>query len=271
VGEVIDLNVRQLAALPEPIQQQLFGFRRGVEFVGSDNVKLPEPLDWYFLGLWLGGGSARERKISGSQDEPEIENYLPTLCRFDRPALRAQADARVSRRRVAPCDRLLTRRTAIGCVARCRISASSPPRSTFPRWCSVRVCSTGREVFAGLMDSAGWCSGGRGWRLVLWRERGDEGVVRLAQTLGLANSLVGGCLPAKKAALKSTAMLGIEFRGPGQHLVPCKAARKQQLPYSSDEQLGFGIQVEPAGARRSSASSSTRPRATAATCSATAR
>jgi hypothetical protein len=247
-GDVLDLTVEQLRALPDALQHRLRGFRRAAVFADTA-VELPAPLTFYFLGLWAGDGTARGTTISGSTEEPEIEDYLREFAAAAGLRLVVEAkEASLGRmyHLLAPVET-----PHVNCLRRALQQVGlTAHKKRLPELVFRASLAQRREVFAGLMDSDGHgYRDGRGWSFgqSTVNEALFYDVMRLAQSIGLGNSLVSTSLPAARPALSST-MLYADFRGPGQHLVPCRVPRKVQPPFAgATSSLAFELKIEEAG------------------------
>ena len=244
-GDVVDVSVRDLLALPDEMMKALSGFRAGAVFGGGD-VDLPAPLTYYFLGLWLGDGAHSSTAIHGHQEETELEDYLRTYAASIGLRLVVTPDENaedakgvtwaLNRYAGGPAGNVL--RDALRELG--VFGNKHLPERVFRASLSQR-----RELLAGLIDAAGNYKQGHGFQFGLsrdWSAAVFWGALRLGQTLGLGNSLASE-YPPTPGRPRSVYMLATAFSGPGQHLIPVKLPKKRQPVYSG-RRWPFPISIE---------------------------
>ena len=252
-GDVFDISAEALLALPSQVRDKLSGFRSAAVFTG--NVVLPAPLTFYFLGLWLGGSTHTDTTICGSGDEQEIEDYLHGYARSINMHVVVTRDTSTEggkgvRWSLRPftsgsgCNPLRNALQRLGVVGKKHL-----PECVFHASLSDR-----RALLAGLIDSGGNYNEGCGFQFGQSKEHNAtvfHGALRLAQTLGLGNSLISELSPYRTKQInvhvpRSTVMLATVFSGPGQNLVPVKLAERRQ-PAFTGRCRPFPIEVEAVG------------------------
>lgn len=172
--QIQEITAEEYSRSPEWFKRTWKGYKVGVTFPRSE-----VPLDPYFLGLWLGDGTADAPSITVGDDDPEIERYLTRFA--------ADSGTGISRYpNKSRCAQIgLTRK---GC-------AENPITSTLralnviknkhvPSTYKINSRETRLSVLAGLIDSDGNHTKNRGFIFVNTNRQLCDDTCWVARSLG---------------------------------------------------------------------------------------
>ena len=257
-GDVLDMAAEALLALPDNVRNALCGYRTAANFTGD--TALPGPLTFYFLGLWLAGGDSTDSVVCGSFQEAEIEDYLRGYAQS------IGMEFVVTTRRVSRCAASAEQTGEVVWELRPFTAGQNPVTNALralrvlgnkhvPECVFQASLSDRRQLLAGLIDAhRDHMPQGQSRGLDFGQRKEQSsavfhGALRLAQTLGLGNSLVSEYVlsaSSEPCSDRPVVMLATAFSGPGQELIPVKLPRNEQPPFTSSR-CPFSIDIECAG------------------------
>lgn len=241
--ELVNLSVRDYLKMSATFKHRAKGWRTGVEFAFRETT-----IDPYFLGLWLGDGTATKPDIS----KPDAE----VAEAFAREARRFGMVPKLVKSSAGACPTYTMTRP--GCMAEGRDGVrpfKNPmayhlralglsPEKFVPHLYKANSRRVRLQVLAGLMDSDGSVTAG-GYEFVSKERKLAEDVVYLSRSLGLAAYLS----PCRKGC--QGGFVGDYFRvsiSGDCTVIPTRIARKKAPPrFQKKDVLVTGIKVEAVG------------------------
>jgi len=234
---LINISVKDYLKRSDCFKQAAMGWRTGVEF-----IPCPVPLDPYFLGVWLGDGSARAPHVTTM--DPEIADYLKQfagihglLC--NQTLLKGRASLyQITAGRGSQVPNPLT------CLLR---GIGVFGNKHVPHLYKANTREVRLQVLAGLIDTDGHQHGNT-YDIIQKNKRLADDIVFLARSLGLAAYIT----PCQKACThQGTKRSGDYYRisiSGDTDMVPVRLDRKR-CPVRGQRKnvLNVGITVEPVG------------------------
>ena len=238
-GKIVNVAVKDYVDKSKHFKHTHKGWRTGVDFELSE--LLPLELEPYFLGLWLGDGSAASCAITTIDDE--IRDYIADLvCRFNwKLRTEHKSDSDVKTYYISNNYQ----RQGTAWTAMRRLGLHKGKR--IPKAYKVASRKARLELLAGLLDSDGHLHH-NGYDFVQKRKDLADDVVFLCRSLGLA-AYVKEC--SKSCKVAHGTFTGTYYRvsiSGDCSDIPLKLAYKKAKPRKQIKDVQVtGITVEPIG------------------------
>lgn len=238
-GHTIDIPLNEYLGKNATFKRKFSGYKVGVEF-----GEKPFDLDPYYLGIWLGDGSAADTTIS--KPDTEIEDFLSNYAielgmGFSVYKKAKKCSAYRIIRNVGDTENKISEMLR-------KYNLLDNKKKFVPFNYKTNTRSIRLQVLAGLLDTDGFLNtvehiGGQHFEFVNKSKQLAEDVVFLARSLGFhasINKTVKG--------IKRTGFTGTYWRvyiGGDIHLIPTKIPRKQAKPHVfKRDPLLTGIKVK---------------------------
>lgn len=231
-GRQIEISVTDFLSLPVHRRAQLKGIKAPCLRLRAR----PVPLDPYYVGLWLGDGSAADTSVTTA--DPEIKEYLGLLAKSWNLRTRVEVQTGcVTVHLVKPSLKDEPRgNPLVRCMKKLGLIGNKHIPDAYLRN-SVRVR---RAVLAGIIDSDGHVEK-NGVEITFVNKRLAEDTVRLCRSLGLRSTL------SQKRTTCQTGVVGnawrIWLKGDFTGVKPL-IARKRKLPVAA-RGLRYAIDIQP--------------------------
>ena len=219
LGEYADISVKELLKKPAPFFKDFAGYRVSVEYKKEPNNKI----DPYYLGIWLGDGSAHNTGVT--TPDSEIAKYLSDYARGMGLKIK---DVSSSNR----CSTYLLSNKR-GCkneLLEMLREINVIKNKHIPKSYLITNKEDRLRLLAGLMDSDGY-KDSYSYEMVAKRESLANDIVELANSLGFRTSN-----RKVKKGIKSTGFVGEYYRihiSGNLSVVPVRIKRKKIKKYEA--------------------------------------
>lgn len=241
-GTVIEISVSELLKKPKSWLSRWRGFKAAVEY-----PRTAQPLEPYFLGLWLGDGAAASGRISSA--DTEIEDYLRDYAtrRGARLAIYRPKKSKASEYTIAAIgrDAMTTHWSVKATLGRLNLLNNKH----IPRCYMVASREQRLLLLAGLVDSDGhYSTANNAFDITMTDRRLIEEIKELADSLGFRASITYKRKRCQTGAVSDAWALMI--RGNIEDIptkLPRKRPRKKWGQYEGSDARWSTLQIEPDG------------------------